>query len=169
MSPRSVHPAAVAVLRWPDDAEERARLAADSVPRLLLVAPDADPPGDLDDLEDWLRGPVEAGDLAARAETLRRRARANAAVPVLDRDGLLRHRGRWVAIPDSQLGVIRLLVERLGSLVRTEELVAAYAAAGGSTNRHAFGVLIVRLRSRVAELGLDLRVVRGRGVVLDLA
>ena len=157
------------MLRWPAEAGERRRLHAAGVPRLLLVADGEDPPADLDELEDWLRGPFAPTDLSARTERLRRRAREAPVRPMLDHDGLLRHRGHWVAIPDSQLVVVQLLLDRLGSLVRTDELAAAYAAGGGNPNRRAVSMLVVRLRSRLAELGLQLHVVRRRGVVLEAA
>lgn len=157
------------MLRWPAEAGERRRLHAAGVPRLLLVADGEEPPADLDELEDWLRGPFGPADLGARTDRLRRRALEAPRRPFLDADGLLRHRGRWVAVPDSQLVVVQLLLDRLGALVRTEELAAAYAAGGGNPNRRAVSMLVVRLRTRLGQLGLQLHVVRRRGVVLDVA
>lgn len=85
---------------------------------------------------------------------------------VLDDDGLLRFAGRWVAVPDRQLPLVELLVDRQGTVVKNEALLAAYRRAGGSTNR-SLGQLIYRLRIRVRRIGLTLRVVRGRGVMLE--
>ena len=90
-------------------------------------------------------------------------------IPTLDPDGLLRHRGRWVAISDSQLPVVALLVSRLGRLVRESEILAAYVQAGGSGSQASFRSLVHRVRGRLGELGLELRSVRGRGFVLDIA
>jgi hypothetical protein len=87
--------------------------------------------------------------------------------PTLDADGLLRWSGRWVVIPDTQIPVVELLLRNLGRLVRHAELRAAYAAAGGSDSATSHRSLIHRLGRRVAEVGLALHVVRGRGVVLD--
>lgn len=159
----------VAVVRWPDDAATRTLLAADRVPRLLLVAEDADPPSSLDDLEDWLREPVEPSDLVRRSEQLRQRATSAAARPHVDQDGLLRFDGRWVVVSDAQLPLVQLLVERFGELVRNDELLAAYVAAGGTDNRSSIRTAMMRVRRRAAEVGLQLSAVRRRGFVLEEA
>lgn len=90
-------------------------------------------------------------------------------LPTLDADGLLRHRGRWVPIPDTQLVVVALLVRNLGRLVGTSEVRSAYEQAGGSGSSTSLRSLVHRLGRRVAEVGLHLHVVRSRGLVLDLA
>ena len=89
--------------------------------------------------------------------------------PVLDDDGLLRFGGRWVAVPDSQLGVVAALVRRHGHLVRHEELRDAYCQAGGSGTRESMRALRARLTRRFAAVGLTLHVVRNRGMVLETA
>jgi DNA-binding winged helix-turn-helix (wHTH) protein len=85
----------------------------------------------------------------------------------VDDDGLLRAGGRWVALTDAQLPVVRLLVSRLGSLVRNDELLAAYEAGGGTATNGALRPLVYRLRQRLAPVGLELHVVRNRGVLLE--
>ena len=159
----------VAVIRWPSEAAARTLLASAGTPRVLVVAEGVDVPPLLDELEDWLRDPVDPADLVARSDELRRRAFARARTPMLDEDGLLHFGGRWVVIPDAQLPIIELLLERFGLLVRTEELTEAYTAAGGAGNRGSIRTAIVRVRGRVEEIGLTLKVVRRRGVVLDVA
>lgn len=89
--------------------------------------------------------------------------------PVLDPDGLLRHRGRWVPIPDTQLVVVALLVRNLGRLVGNSEVRRAYEEAGGSGSSTSLRSLVYRLGRRVAQVGLRLHVVRSRGLVLDVA
>jgi hypothetical protein len=89
--------------------------------------------------------------------------------PHLDEDGLLRLGQSWVAIPDAQLPVVALLVERFDRLVRTELLAAAYVAGGHSGSEESIRSLLSRLGRRIACLGLRLRTVRGRGVVLTQA
>jgi hypothetical protein len=91
------------------------------------------------------------------------------ALPTLDADGLLRHRGQWVPIPDTQLLVVELLVRNLGRLVGTDEIRAAYERAGGSGTATSLRSLVHRLGQRVAQVGLRLHVVRSRGLVLDVA
>lgn len=157
----------VAIVRWPGDAATRTLLASEGRPRLLVVDPGADAPSAVDALEDWVRAPVDPAELLARSVALRRRAAARTGVPRLDDDGLLHHDGRWVAIPDAQLAMVRLLLERYGQLVRTDELVAVYTAAGGSTKTSSVRTAVARLRVRLREVGLTLEVARRRGVVLQ--
>lgn len=157
----------VTVLRWPEEAAARRRLAARRAPRLLLIGEDAEPPVVLDELEDWVRQPLDAADLVARSEMLRRRVQGRPHRPVLDGDGLLRHAGRWVVIPDSQLAVVGLLVEEFGRLVPMDRVRAAYVDAGGSGSAVSIRNAVARVRAKVAVVGLGLHVVRGRGMVLD--
>ncbi len=88
--------------------------------------------------------------------------------PSLDDDGLLRFDGRWVSIPDTQLGVAALVVRNTGRLVRNAEVRRAYEGAGGSGSETSVRSAVHRLRRRMAEVGLHLRVVRDRGLVLDV-
>jgi hypothetical protein len=90
-------------------------------------------------------------------------------VPTLDADGLLRHRGKWVPIPDTQLPVVALLVRNLGRLVGNHEVRQAYEGAGGSGSSTSLRSLVYRLGQRVSEVDLRLHVVRSRGLVLDIA
>ena len=159
----------VAVVRWPAEAIARTLLAQAGRPRVLVVATDATAPPPIDDLEDWLRDPVDPVELVARSDALRRRVEVRATVPHLDDDGLLHVGDRWVSISDAQLSLLRILLERFGQLVRTEELVEAYTAAGGTDNPSSIRTAIVRLRSRLASVGLTLRAARQRGVVLEAA
>jgi hypothetical protein len=87
--------------------------------------------------------------------------------PVLDDDGLLRHAGRWVPISDAQIPVVELLVGNVGRLVSTAEIRRIYTQAGGSGSPTSLRSAIHRLGRRVAQVGLRLHVIRGRGVILD--
>jgi hypothetical protein len=89
------------------------------------------------------------------------------ATPMLDDDGLLRHRGMWVPISDAQIPVVDLLVRNIGRLVSAAEIRRAYIAAGGSGSTASLRSVVHRLGRRVAEVELRLHVVRGRGVILD--
>ncbi|MGH9085225.1 MAG: hypothetical protein ACRDYW_07200 [Acidimicrobiales bacterium] len=86
--------------------------------------------------------------------------------PRLDEDGILRLGDQWVAIPDAQLPVVALLVDRYGRLVRREALAAAYVEAGNSGREASIRSLMSRVARRVGSLGLQLHTVRGRGVIL---
>jgi hypothetical protein len=158
----------VRLLRWPDDDHHRAGLADERRPRILLVAPGAAPPEHWDELEDWVRLPLEPDELQQRARTLRRRARASER-PWFDDDGLLRAGDRWLDLPAGPRAVVELLVGRFAELVYADELAKTYLDAGGSARESARKTMIVRVRHRLAELGLDLHNVRDSGYLLDWA
>jgi hypothetical protein len=86
--------------------------------------------------------------------------------PLLDDDGLLRFRNRWVAIPDAQLAVVSLLLDRDGCTVPDDELSAAYALHAPEAGPRAYMGAMHRLARRVQGCGLELRRVRGRGYLL---
>jgi DNA-binding winged helix-turn-helix (wHTH) protein len=89
-------------------------------------------------------------------------------VPVLDEDGLLRVGHRWIAIPDSQLRIVELLLARPMRVVRYEEIEACYRQAGGNPRRTAVTSMLTRLARRFRDVGIDLVSVRSRGVLLSL-
>jgi hypothetical protein len=155
----------VAILRWPADADKRVLLASAGRPRLLLLEHGAEPPAAVDDREDWVTEGTEHNELLHRIEALHQRTIGQR--PHLDEDGLLRHRGRWVAITDAQLPVVARLVEEFGKVVSTDELAQAYRGAGGAAKDVSIRTALKRLRRRVAEVGLVLHAVRNRGVMLD--
>jgi hypothetical protein len=112
--------------------------------------------------------PADAADGgAAGQEAVGGTTAGGRAGPVLDADGLLRHGGRWVPIPDTQIPVADLLVRNVGTLVASSEIRDTYIAAGGSGSATSLRSLVHRLGRRVAAVGLRLHVVRGRGVILD--
>lgn len=85
-------------------------------------------------------------------------------MPVLDEFGLLRLGGQWVALSPLQETLFRPLVERFGLPVARDTLAARAWPDGeplGSLDLH-----ILRLRARIAPLGLVLITIRGRGFVL---
>jgi hypothetical protein len=157
----------VTILRWPQQEDLRRWLAHRHLPRILLVDPEVQPPEVSDDLEDWVRGDLDPIDQAARCRVLSQRAHdLNAQLPFLDPDGLLRHDGRWVAIPEGQIEMVRLLLDRLNRVVPIELITAAYEATGGSGHPNTIRTAISRLGGRMRELHLELVTVRGRGVLL---
>lgn len=156
----------VALLRWPGEEERRRALAAGGVPRLLLVDPDAGPPVVADELEDWIRVPADEADVQARAAALRRRSQARA-VPTLDEDGVLRHRGAAVVLPPVECRLVRALLARPGAVVARDVLTGA-GWPGANPGRNVLDVHVLRLRRRLAPLGLAIRTVRSRGYALEL-
>jgi DNA-binding response OmpR family regulator len=157
----------VTLLRWPDDADTRMSLAKHGMPRLLLLGADVMPPERIDDLEDWVQAPYSPAELAARTASLQERADMADRLAVVD-DCLLHFRGRWVPLTVQQAPVVRLLVERVGHLVTLEQIADVYAMAGGTPSSESIRALVTRIRHRLSKVGLRLRAIRERGVVLEL-
>lgn len=143
-------------------------LRAAGVPRLLLVGPASAPPESTDPLEDWVRLPAEDRDVRARVATLESRAALGGVRPSLDEDGLLRYRDHWVSLSPVERLLAGALVERYGAVVGREAL-SKQAWPDGAPTRNALDVHILRLRRRIAELGLEIRTVRSRGYLLQSA
>ena len=158
----------VRLLHWPADDTTRAELAGLGFPRILLVPAHAAPPEHWDELEDWVRLPLDPDELRQRARTLRRRARS-AERPWIDEDGLLRAGDAWLDLPPGQRVVVEVLVERFGEIVAADELARRYLDAGGSARQSARKTMIVRIRRRLAGVGLELHNVRESGYLLGWA
>ncbi len=156
----------VELIRWPDDTSRLDWARRVGAPRLLLVAAGESPPVTPDPLEDWIRVPVDRADVRARAEVLSLRAAFDAAPPRLD-DGVVRHRGRTVALSATESELMAVLLGHLGVVVARERLVAAAWPAGVS-GRNTVDVAIGRLRRRLAAIGLLLKTVRSRGYLLEM-
>jgi DNA-binding response OmpR family regulator len=157
----------VVLVRWPDDKERRELLALECRLRLLLVDSSCDPPVPEDLYEDWIRVPADETDVQVRIEGLRRRALAlRDQVPVLDPDGLLRLDGRWVSLPPVEARLIGALLDRFGAVVSREQLARA-GWPRGAPGRNALDVHMLRLRRRIAPIGLAIKTVRSRGYLLE--
>lgn len=158
----------VALVRWPEERAIRDAMSALGRPRLLLVDPGAQPPEALDLNEDWMRWPPDPAELLLRAQTLGRRipAPVDDHPLVLDEHGVLHRGDRWVAVSESQVPILELLLEQPDRVVRFDVLAAAYAAAGGSHHPASVRTALSRLDVRLRALGLEIRSIRRRGVVL---
>ena len=154
----------VAFLRWPEEAAVVAYLRTQGRLRLLLVAPDADPPASSGWDEDWIRLPARDDDIRARAEALHGRAALSDARPEDKGDGRLFFQRRWVSLSPTEEAMARLLSERFGEVIDADTLAVC---AGGSLTPTAVRVHLTRLRKRIAPSGLVVRTVRSRGYVLD--
>jgi DNA-binding winged helix-turn-helix (wHTH) protein len=155
------------VLRWPSDRERLATARRDGVPRLVLVEPEALPPAGSDILEDWVRLPATDEDIRWRVENLELRAAGHTdGRPILDSEGLLRHDGRISLLSPIEHRLLAVLVDSYRMVVSRHELFCAGWPLE-EPNDNALDVHLVRLRRRVAEVGLRLRTVRLRGYLLD--
>src|SRR3954467_8157357 len=89
---------AVRVVRWPEDADRRDRLAEAGIPRIVITTPGISLVAD-DPLEAWIPATVTAIDLATTAKALEetaKRVAERSTPPTLDESGLLRWAGRTV-------------------------------------------------------------------------
>ena len=157
----------VVLVKWPAEEPRRAELANEGVPRLLLVENGAPPPRTADEFEDWVRVPADEVDLHARVENLSRKVQSRTVVtPQLDDDGVLRAGPGWVPLPPVEARLTSALLDRYRSVVSRDTLARA-GWPHGAPGRNALDVHVLRLRRRIAPLGLAIRTVRSRGYLLE--
>ena len=134
---------------------------------MFVVADGEAAPDDLDPLEDWVAASARAEEIEARTAALARVVEGAEGTPIVDDDDLLRYRGRWVALGAIEARMARLLVERIGAVVRRAELeAAAWGAVPPRSNTT--DAMVHRFRSHAASLGLQLMTVRRRGWLLQV-
>ena len=165
--PWEPEPIEVHILAWPEDEEQRHKLADERMPRLLRIEAGASPPVLWDELEDWYRDGSPTADVLARRDTVQARASRRAREPVLD-GSVLRVGQQWVAIPPARVPVVALLLSRRGEVVRPAELTEAVVAGGGSSDATAVRAVLHRLAKALATVDLQLHSVRGRGSLLEV-
>jgi DNA-binding response OmpR family regulator len=157
----------ITLVRLPGDRARLDVLRRSGDPRLILVEADCDPPITTEPCEDWIRVPADERDVIARQEGLRRRiVMPKDDQPVLDEAGLLRFAGQWVSIPPMEVRLLSKLIDGLGTVVPRDELADA-TWPDGAKGRNALDVHMLRLRRRVAQVGLAIRTVRARGYLLE--
>jgi two-component system OmpR family response regulator len=164
---RSTHGGkSVEVLRWPEEGDRLEELRAAGTPRLLVVGPDDDPVMPSDDLEDWVRMPVDDRDIRTRLQRLRHRVDSVGRPPSLDDYGRLTFRERWVVLSTMEERLARPLVESFGRVVHYENLLRC-GWPDEDKSRSVLRPRISGLRRRIEPLGLRLRSVRDLGHVLE--
>jgi len=157
----------VVLVRWPEEDTRLRQLRDAGSPRLLLLTDEAAPES-ADSLEDWIRLPADERDVRARVARLATRAENRQPAPQVDGDGLLRYRGRWVALSPIEAALAAILVDRLGTVVGRDAL-GRRAWPDGTPTRNALDVHMLRLRRRIATLGVEVRTVRSRGYLMQAA
>lgn len=158
----------VVILRWPEESERLARLRAARVSRLLLIPPHAAVPPGGDCEEDWIRLPADDRDVRARLGALARRAeRHHAQRPFLDGHGLLTLGAGSIVLSPLAASLAAVLVEHFGQTVPRAALLAVWPDERVTGN--ALRIAILRLRRRVATLGLEVRTIPGHGYRLQRA
>jgi DNA-binding response OmpR family regulator len=157
----------VTLVRWPAELHRRERLADDGLPRLLLVERGELPPSVVDVVEDWIRVPADEADIRARVATLQERYESMKGIaPLLDDDGVIRVGAGWVALPPVEARLTSALLDRFGMVVSRETL-ANSGWPEGAPGRNALDVHVLRMRRRLAPLGLVIKTVRSRGYLLE--
>jgi DNA-binding response OmpR family regulator len=152
----------VAMIAWPAGTAQREELRRARVPRLLLVAPDVEPPVVEELLEDWVRLPATERDVRARTLTLQLRARTR---PWIDDGGILCYQGRTVALSPVEQRIATVLVERFETVAGRERLERV-VWPDERPDRNRLDVHVHRLRGRLPAVGLEVRTMRSRGYVL---
>ncbi len=158
----------VETVLWPGEEGRLAKLRVEGIPRLVLVPEGMMPPLTTDVLEDWVRLPATEDDVRIRRQVLADRVQVadDARRPQLDDNGLLRMGGQWVSLPPVELRLVSALLDRYRAVVSREALARA-GWPDGMPGRNVLDVHIVRLRRRLAPLGLAIRTVRSRGYLLE--
>ena len=122
---------------------------------------------------DWVERPANAEEMDRLADRLEARTPAGPPTPRVDRDGILRFRGRLVPLSPIEERIIRALVETPGSVVRQAHLVSdaglSDAEKGTAPSSASLRTRMTRLRRRIEPLGLTVRWLRGRGYVVETA
>jgi Transcriptional regulatory protein, C terminal len=155
----------VEVLHWPEDADRVIDLRERGIPRLLVVT-DGSAPDPVDCLEDWVASGATDAERDSRRRAVSHRAQAHGVAPSLDGDGLLHHRDHWVSLSPVEQSLAAALLDRFGAVVARDSL-AGRAWPEGLPTRNALDVHVLRLRRRIAPLGLEIRTVRARGYLLQ--
>ncbi|HEV2370098.1 MAG TPA: winged helix-turn-helix domain-containing protein [Acidimicrobiales bacterium] len=139
--------------------------------RLYLVEPGSGFPPVSGCLEDWVSLPASDDEIVARAEALMRRwlvhreNRRTDSPPHLDTAGVLHSGDRWVDLPPTEARLMGALLAEFGESVTIEQLLSA----GWEAARPGVGALrvhVLRLRRRIAALGLAIHALPGRGYML---
>src|SRR4051812_4180857 len=89
-------------------------------------------------------------------------------VPHLDDLGVLHNARGWVSLGPVQEAIVRTLLDHFGEPVSRAQLEAAVWPEGGR-DAHTIHIHIHRLRPRLAELGLVIHTLRGRGFLFETA
>jgi hypothetical protein len=154
----------VAVLYWPREAEEAARLEREGVAHLLLVEDGEAMPVSASCLEDWLMLPATDRELQIRLVNLARRAARHPRRPSVEEFGQLKYGGRSVFLSPIDNRLARALIDNFGAVVAEQALID-HVWPEGATNQ-ALRVHVSRLRQRISSLDLTIQCVRHAGYLM---
>lgn len=158
----------VAFIPWPGPPVPA--LGSSGPGRLYLVAEGEEPPAVEGCLEDWVRLPASDQEISARATALMRRLRVHQRhpdTPQLDPMGVLHVGTKWVDLPPLEARLFRVLLDHAGEAVGTEDLLRA-GWGNGADSRGNLRIQVLRLRRRLAGVGLSIHTLPGRGYMLEV-
>jgi DNA-binding winged helix-turn-helix (wHTH) protein len=89
------------------------------------------------------------------------------ALPALDECDILRRGTRWAALAPIEARIIEVLLSKPGRVVQRNEFGVVWPQ--GMPAERAVDARLTELRARIAPLGLGIRSVRARGLLLDIA
>jgi hypothetical protein len=159
----------VEVVAWPRESRRRDALARCGVPRLLVVDAHHTPPDNLGIDEDWIWASATDDDIRARAQQLLRFERRLAADrPYVDDRRILHRAGIAVPLTAREEALLGSMLANIGALVTYDDLTDV-GWPGLWPTRGAVEAALGRLRRRLSGLGMSIRTVRCRGVVLVLS
>lgn len=158
----------VEIVHWPSEQNRLTDLRSSGRPRLVVVRDGDLPPLTPDAMEDWIRLPASDEDVHARVQVLKDRMQGAGGqpIPTIDENGLLHMGGTWTALSPVEVQLVTALVDRYAAVVGRESLARA-GWPDGMPGRNVLDANIVRLRRRLAPLGLVIRTVRSRGYLLE--
>lgn len=155
----------IAVLRWPEHERRAHELERMRIPRVLLVAPGAEPPRLEDPLSDWTSWPPDEGDLQERIVALRRTA--SIAKPILGEHGVIWRGEHWTALSPIETRLMSEFLGRPGRVISRTRLERT-GWPEGLPNPRAVDARIKALRRRIEPLGVRIHTVRGQGFLAEI-
>lgn len=157
----------------------RMRRKGSKTPVLMLTARDAleDRVKGLDlGADDYLTKPYDLPELEARVRALIRRGQSGGGAELIHGDLSLDTAGRRATIKGTpldlsarELGVLEVLMLRVGRVVSKEQLAEQLYGWGEEVGANAIEVYVHRLRKKLEPAGVSVRTIRGLGYLLEKA
>ena len=157
----------------------RMRRKGSKIPVLMLTARDAleDRVKGLDlGADDYLTKPYDLPELEARVRALIRRGQSGGGAELVHGELSLDTAGRRATIKGTpldlsarELGVLEVLMMRVGRVVSKEQLAEQLYGWGEEVGANAIEVYVHRLRKKLEPAGVSVRTIRGLGYLLEKA
>ncbi|MEO5793548.1 MAG: response regulator transcription factor [Rhodoferax sp.] len=156
---------------------KRLRARGSSLPVLILTAADSveERVKGLDyGADDYMAKPFSLQELEARVRALARRSAGGASSSIQHGPLLYDHAGRMASIDGKtlelsarELGLLEVLLQRVGRLVSKEQLIERLCEWGEEVSVNAIEVYIYRLRKKIEKGPIRIATVRGLGYCLE--